>query len=343
MTTTPARLRRSALAGVFCALLWSAPAAAHGAEGLNDTDYRIAITQQPDLSGVEVRVVEAGARLELRNDGRRNIEVLGYSGEPYAELRPDGVYVNRNSPATYLNETTEAESAAPAAASAALAPDWDKVSDSPVLRWHDHRAGWMNEQPPPAVAADPDRSHKVLDWQVPLRSGAQRFAVSGTVTWIPPPDTATWWAAALLLAGALLALTLRLNDLRPLAAVVGLLGAGAVVDAVGRSVVSADPQLGWAANLMVNQSWQFLAGLAGLGAAVYALRRSAAADLALGITAAALALLSGLSHVSCLSAALTPTPWGGDVSRTLTVTALGAGAGIALGVLGRMRKTRGPA
>ncbi|MGH8876866.1 MAG: hypothetical protein ACRD0P_05930, partial [Stackebrandtia sp.] len=70
--------------------------------------------------------------------------------------------------------------------------------------------------------------------------------------------------------------------------------------------------------------------------------RTAAADLALGIAAAALALLSGLSHVSCLSSAITPTPWPGNVSRVLTVAALGIGTGVAVGVLLRIRRAPEP-
>ncbi|ADD45409.1 hypothetical protein [Stackebrandtia nassauensis] len=338
MTRTPASWRFIALAGVLFALLWPGTAAAHGEEGLNDTDYRVTVTEQPRLPGVEVREVEAGARLELRNTGDRSVEILGYEREPYAEIRPEGVFVNVNSPASYLNETTDPDARVPAAASPALAPEWDKVSDEPVIRWHDHRAGWMNAQPPPVVTADPSRPHKVLDWDIPLRSGTQLYTVSGTVEWVPPPAAATWWAAALLLAGGLFVATFKPADLRPVAGLVGVLGLAAIADAVGRAVTSAELETGWLAALVVNQSWQLLAGVAGVGAAVYALRRGSAADLALGIAAAALALLSGLSHVSCLSAAITPTPWGGDLTRVLTVAALGAGTGVAVGVLARMRQ-----
>ena len=338
MSRTPASRHWAVLAGVLLALLLPGTAAAHGEEGLADTDYRVTITKQPALSGVQLRVVEAGARIELRYTGDRSVEILGYSQEPYAELRPDGAFVNDNSPATYRNESTDTRTEVPDGASPALAPQWRKVSDEPAIRWHDHRAGWMNERPPPAVLADPGTDREVLQWTVPLRSGTEVYPVSGTVEWVAPPSTSAWWAAALLLSAGALALLLKVDDLRPAAAGVGLLGAAALVDALGRSVTSADLETGWFGVLVADQSWQALAGAAGLAAAGYALRRGAAADLAAGIAAAALALLSGVSHVSCLGSAITPTPWPGDVSRVFTVAALGIGSGVALGILVRMRR-----
>ena len=42
----------------------------------------------------------------------------------------------------------------------------------PHYVWHDHRTHWMTQgQLPPAVAADPGRSHTVSEWTVPLRYG----------------------------------------------------------------------------------------------------------------------------------------------------------------------------
>ena len=45
----------------------------------------------PAVPGLRIRTVEAGARLELVNHSGREIEVLGYSGEPYLLVKPDGL------------------------------------------------------------------------------------------------------------------------------------------------------------------------------------------------------------------------------------------------------------
>ena len=62
-------------------LALAAPAAAHGADAPDATDYRTEVTGlSPCDTGVTVRAVEAGARLELSNDTGATVTVLGYSG-----------------------------------------------------------------------------------------------------------------------------------------------------------------------------------------------------------------------------------------------------------------------
>jgi hypothetical protein len=93
------------------------PASAHGGNAPDATAYRTTATQiTPPMRGVSVRTVEAGARLQLTNDSGRTVEVLGYAGEPYLEVRPDGTYENVHSPATYLNVTLAGDGPVPAAA-----------------------------------------------------------------------------------------------------------------------------------------------------------------------------------------------------------------------------------
>src|SRR5689334_5840958 len=93
------------------------PAFAHGGEGANVTSYRTLVTGiSGPMDGLTVRTVEGGARLELTNDTGRPIEVLGYAGEPYLEIRPDGVYQNAASPAAYVNRTLSGGTPVPASA-----------------------------------------------------------------------------------------------------------------------------------------------------------------------------------------------------------------------------------
>src|SRR5215468_462321 len=150
---------------VACLLATAAPASAHAADAPDATNYRTTITGlTPALPGVEVRAIEAGARLELTNTSSRTVEVLGYSNEPYLDVRPDGVYQNTNSPATYLNATLNGGVVPPANADPTAPPVWQKISDTPTARWHDKRARWAQLQPPPAVAADPGDPHRIADW-----------------------------------------------------------------------------------------------------------------------------------------------------------------------------------
>ncbi|MCG5450277.1 hypothetical protein NIE111_001797, partial [Micromonospora sp. NIE111] len=106
-----------AAAASLVTLISAAPAAAHGADAPDGTDYRTRTTGvAPARPGLEVRVIEAGARLELTNRTGRTIEVIGYSGEPYLRVGPDGVFENSHSPATYLNRTISGNTALPAEA-----------------------------------------------------------------------------------------------------------------------------------------------------------------------------------------------------------------------------------
>ncbi|HZE41890.1 MAG TPA: hypothetical protein VE172_24085 [Stackebrandtia sp.] len=350
MSDAPADPGRPRSRGLVGALLFLAivlapgTAFAHGTQRVADSDYRARITSQDTLDGVRVSLVEAGSRFQLRNDSGRSVEVLGYSGEPYAEVRPSGVYINTYSPAAYLNSPTDATTmpSVPATASVTAPPVWAKASGQHEFRWFDHRAHWMNAAPPPGVAADPDRDQRVGTWTIELRTGTTIHTVRGTLEWVAPPRLSTWLATALLLAGAVAALAVptveRQGPRWALVAVTGAAGLAAMVDAVGRSLVAADLSTGWFGALVADESWGFMAGVAALGAAVYAALRRPGADLALGIAGIAVAMLAGFSHLASLSNAVTPTPWGGDLARGLVTAALGIGVGLAAGSLVRARR-----
>jgi len=322
------------LGAFLTALLWPATADAHGADGLSDTDYLVTITSAPDIPGVTVRMVETGARLELVNESTHPVEILGYSGEPYAEVRPHGVYLNRNSPAAYLNQDEDSAQPVPEFASPAAAPQWLKASDQSRIRWHDHRAGWMSEAPPPAALSDPQSRHRVLEWTIPLRVGTEHHVIAGTVDWLPPPQTPVWIAGALMLAALITVVALATATARwivpALATVAGL---GALADAVGRSIVAADLDAAWWLVLLAGQAWPALAGIAAIAAAGYTVARKPGADLAWGLAGVAMALMAGVTRFGSFTSALTPTPWPGDLTRTMVLATLGIGVGLAVAAL----------
>lgn len=325
------------LAGTLTATVaFAAPAAAHGADAPDGTDYRTEVTAvAPARPGLSVRVIEAGARLELTNTGDRAVEVLGYSGEPYLRVGPDGVYENVRSPATYLNRTIAGDTRLPAEANPAAAPDWRRVDDSATVRWHDQRALWRESAPPPQVRAAPDREHRVRDWTVPLRTDTGTGEIRGTLDWVPPPDAYVWWVLAtvgLLAVGALGLLPARSGPgARALAGLGGLLvvgGVAAVVFTVGREVDAGARGVGGVlTGLLGGQVWALLTGLGAVAAGVFALARRPAADFALALAGACLALFAGVANAAVFARAVAPVPWPATTARILVALILVAGAG----------------
>ncbi|MEN3611565.1 hypothetical protein AAH979_18650 [Plantactinospora sp. ZYX-F-223] len=332
----------AALAGVLGS---AAPAAAHAADTPDGTNYRTEVTGvSPALPGLRVRVVEGGARLELENRTGRTVEVLGYAGEPYLEIRPDGVYENTASPATYLNRTLAGDTALPAGADPTRAPSWRRVGTEPVVRWHDQRSRWLAEAPPPEVAAGPDRPHRVRDWVVPLRDGLRPVELRGTLDWLPPPDPLPWWSASLLGALAIGALGVLPRNSRPgrrvtvglaVLAVVG--GVAALGFALARG---ADAGLGgMLLGLVTGQLWPTLTGAAALAAGVYALTRRPTGDFALALAGTCLALFTGVTNAAVFLRSVVPVPWPAQWARVLVAVVIAVGGGLAVAGMLRLRAT----
>ncbi|MCZ7439405.1 hypothetical protein O7598_23580 [Micromonospora sp. WMMC241] len=345
----PAALRRAALvvaAATTALLALAAPAAAHGADAPDGTDYRGAVTGLgPQRSGLTARMVEAGARLELTNRTGVDVTVLGYSGEPYLRIGPDGVFENSRSPATWLNRTIAGEARLPAEADPAAAPAWRRIADGPTARWHDQRTLWRADGPPAAVAADPDREQRVRDWVVPLRVGDTPTEVRGTLDWVPPPDPYPWWVVATLgflvigAAGLVPGGTAAgVRALRAVGALLAVGGAAAVALTVGRALDTGAPGVGGLlAELVTGQVWTLLTGLGALAAGGYALARRPAADFTLALAGACLTLFAGVSNLAVLSRSVPPAAGPPTLTRVLVIVALATGAGAVAAGLLRLR------
>jgi hypothetical protein len=205
------------------------PAQAHVGGGTAGSDFAgrvLAVT--PSMPGVSVRVLQFGDDIELVNRSSTEVRVPGYSDEPYLRIGPDGVWRNRNSPATYINLDLHGRASLPAHADPAAEPDWEQVSTEASYVWHDHRTHWMSAgQLPPAVAADPTRAHRVFDWEIPVFYGSQQVVVAGELTWSPPPSPWVVWPVYAVLALLAVAAGLLARSARPLGAllVVGALAA----------------------------------------------------------------------------------------------------------------------
>ncbi|MFY1690448.1 hypothetical protein [Plantactinospora sp. WMMB782] len=343
MLTT--RLLSGLLVGLVGVLGSATPAAAHAADAPDGTDYRTEVTGvAPALPGLRVRVLEGGARLELENRTGRTVEVLGYAGEPYLEVRPDGVYENTASPATYLNRTLAGDTPVPAGADPTRPPSWRRVGTEPVARWHDRRSRWLEEAPPPVVAADPDRPHRVRDWVVPLRDGLRGMELRGTLDWLPPPDPLPWWSGSLLGALVIGALGVLPRNSRPGRRVTAALAVLAIVGglaALGFALArgaDAGPG-GMLLGLVTGQLWPTVTGAAALAAGAYALTRRPAGDFALALAGTCLALFTGVTNSAVFLRSVVPLPWPAGWARLLVAVVIAVGGGLAAAGILRLRAT----
>jgi hypothetical protein len=291
------------------------PAFAHGGDTPDATAYRTEITGiSPPEKGLTVRTVEAGARLELTNGTGHSVEILGYSGEPYLDVRPDGTWQNVNSPAAYVNETLTFESPVPASADPTAPPSWRKLSSATTVRWHDRRTRWVGQGLP----------HRRQDWTVPLREQTRVFAINGTVAWQPPPRAGLWWCLSALCAIAAFALLRSWpRALRPVALIGGFSPLAYAVSTVFDGV-SPSPVL-------------VLAGLIAMAAAV---RHP---PFYLTLAGVCLALFAGINQTAAFGAAVLPAAGPAWLSRALVAAPLGVGAAMAVTGVIRLRAARPPA
>jgi hypothetical protein len=298
-----------------------APAFAHGGDTPDATSFRTRVTGvAPAVPGLAVKAIEAGARLELTNDTGRTIEVLGYSGEPYLEVRPDGTYENVHSPSTYLNQTLTGETPVPAAANPAAPPQWRRVSADRTVRWHDQRTHWLGDGLPPAAASAPYREHHLRDWAVPLRQETTDLRVTGTLDYLPPPAGWLWWAGAVVIM-----LGVAAAGRWSMAAGV-VAGAALLAYAILRTLDAPAPVVTYAA------------GLIGLTSAFVA--RSAFLTTLAG---AVVALFGGLIDLGVLQQAVVPVAGPAWIARAAVMLALGAGLGLVIRGMMRLRRLPEPA
>ncbi|MEV6637354.1 hypothetical protein AB0M54_42155 [Actinoplanes sp. NPDC051470] len=311
-----ALLTVAVVAGV---VLLPAPAFAHGGDTPDATSFRTEVTGlAPAVPGLVVTAIEAGARLELTNDTGRTVEVLGYSGEPYLEVRPDGTYENVHSPATYLNQTLAGETPLPAAADPAAPPQWRRVSGDLTVRWHDQRTHWTGDGLPPAATAEPYRGHHLRDWVVPLRQETTELRIQGTLDYLPPPPEWLWWAGAVAIMLAVAAAGRWSVAAGPVA------GAALLAYAILRTLDAPAPTVTYAA------------GLIGLASAF--LTRSAFLTTLAG---AVVAVFGGLIDLGVLQQAVVPVAGPAWIARTAVTLAIGGGLGLVVQGMMRLRHQPG--
>ena len=313
------------------------PARAHGAKGVEATNYVTTIDGvSPRLPGVRVRLVDAGNGLELRNSGPE-VVVLGYRDEPFLRVGPDGAFENRLSPTVAGNR--ERQHGNDASGDVREAPQWQKLSDEPVARWHDHRIHWMGADPP-SVAADPGTRQVVQPpWQVVLLRGPERAIVSGQLTWVPGPSPAPWLGLMAAAFAAVAALGLMRRWGPALAGAVALVLGADLLHALGAALASPGG-LGAQLGRVVSGSFYAIFGWLLAGVALRLLVRGRVDGLYAGVFAGlSIGVFGGLLDVTTLSRSGAPFALPLPLVRTCIALAAGGGFGLAAACLVVIRRT----
>src|SRR5436190_3648977 len=326
--------------GAATLLLTASPASAHGVGGVQPRNYRTTLLRvAPPVAGVRLAVVDLGDNLQLSNETRHDVVVLGYDDEPYLRVGPRGVFENTRSPATYLNRSRIPTSAPPKSADASAAPVWHKISSGTAATWHDHRAHFMGGDDPPEVRRAPSTRHLVDRWTVELRTGRRLVRATGELVYVPPPSPWPYVGVALAIAVALVALS-RTRWWRA-ALTIGLstLVASDLAHVVGLwNATTASTGAKW-----VETAYSLVGIALGVLALAWMARRGADAAMPLYLVASIfLFFAGGLADVSTIGHSQIPTTFAATPARLLVVFDLGLGAGVAVGAALRLRPAARP-
>ena len=288
-------MRRALLVLAVAALFAPGNANAHIRTSRSAVDFRgVAL---PSSAPVRTRIYPADLALGLTLVGRHRVVVLGYLGEPFVRLDPDGVFVNVASP------TAAGTKLAPPHPRAGR-PLWHREGTRPVVIWHDTRV----------LAGE-----KTGRWRVPLVVDGRRTFLTGTVVRVAAPD---WWPWLAIAAAFTAATVLGLRRPRLAAVTLGLVAAVAgVLSAGGFALASTGTQGAWieGANEAV---------FALVGAAVAARGSSSTKALAGGFLGL-LALAAGLTKLPVFLHGIVLSALPGGVARVAVAVAIAAGAAAA--------------
>lgn len=332
------RTRLGRLLGLLALLLGLsavlAPAAsAHTVGGGGASDFTCAVGPlTPPVPGVRVRPVEECNRIELTNRTGEQVVVLGYDGEPYLRVGPDGTFQNLLSQATYVNRDRYGGQTGGEIDAASKPPQWQRTGDGPTVLWHDHRAHYMGEPYPPVVRAAPGQRHVVSapNTTIALQVGPSRQLVTAALTkvYVPPPPTWPWALLGVALAAGTVLLALpRRWPLLLAATTVGLVLSDAAHSA-GIAALTAGSTAHRVSVIVTGNLAQAVAWLVGLVGAVLLARRRLLGAYAAGTAALLVAVVGGGGDLSTLQRSTAPVVGPLWWARLLVTVALGVGAGL---------------
>jgi hypothetical protein len=344
------RLRLRPLAGrgigvatlaVLIVVFAAAPADAHTISGPRPTNYRGRIVSvTPPAPGVTLRIVDLGARTELSNDTNSDVIVLGADKEPYLRVGPDGVFENLHSASTYVNRSVKGGVIPPGVdTNPKLPPDWRKISNGHVARWHDHAAHWMQPTPPPIVQASPDRFHRINLGHIYFTHDGVTSDAAVALEWVPGPSRAPWFVATAIFAVLGFALAVRRSWSRALAVAIAVLVLSDIVHAIAYEMSRAGSLLTKAGEFFGGAFVSIAIWIVAVPTVIGLWRRRADALYGAIFVGLLIALVGGATDLSALWKSQLPTVGPRALTRLEVALSLGLGAGIAIGALVRILRT----
>ena len=191
--------RAFVVAALLAAVLLPPGAEAHFGTGKKGYRSRI-VAVKPHEAGLELKILYGDDQIWLDNKTGKTIVIRGYGGEPYLRFGHNGIYVNGNSPAVYLNQDRYARSTVPKSAKPTAQPKWQKLAGGELWAWHDHRIHYMSLTPPKLIQDEPRKPHHVFDWKVPATANGKPFLITGSLDYKPPPKNSFPVGLAIVLA-----------------------------------------------------------------------------------------------------------------------------------------------
>ena len=201
---------RRALALALALLALTAPVAlAHQ----GNPHYRSVVkTITPATSGLEISIVNFDDSLLLINKSGKDVTILDYKEQPYAQVLADGtVKVNTASEAYYLNEDRLGQTSVPT--DLPKTPQWKELSKGGRFEWHDHRSHWMGSGDPPNLK-DKNAKTFIEAWKVPVEIDGTKGTIAGTLTWVPLDEGGLPLGAIFAFAGLIIVLSVAVIVIR---------------------------------------------------------------------------------------------------------------------------------
>jgi hypothetical protein len=178
-------------------------AQAHGGSTRNFRTEILSVT--PSDLPVDVRVT-SGDELRFENVGDGVLELCGYEStgcKPWARISPDGVFVDHNSEAYYINSDGSQQGAIPSDVGKG-APKFERVRKAPAFyTYHDHRVHWMGGASlPGSVDTSDPAKQKVFDGEVHFRYDGKPGVVKARLYYVGGQSWIGRYGEYLLVGGA---------------------------------------------------------------------------------------------------------------------------------------------